>query len=452
MITKTSEAENGIENRKNRTKTGQNSPKTSADFWKKKVKARPGLRNGLLYVRLFEGGREAWVCCDSSNRAQAAVTARDRWLRMKAIGLPALLAELSPDPLPERCGTVGELIEAASKVAQVRPATLLDYGKRLRQVAADVGEIRRPEKITSRTDPATMEWRRRVDALPLDILTASAVAEWRAKRIAAAGADPIARKSAEVSADSAIRMARSLFSPDLLTLGLAKAVRLPDPLPFAGLRWGETTKRFECRVNPALLFVNARRDLESEHPQSFRALALCLLAGLRRVEADLLTWDQVDLAAGTITVRRTPYMEPKSREACRVINLDTTAVAILREAKSDAPDPVFVLKGAPFKPRTSATPVYRADAAPFRTWERLIAWLATKGIDGPKPIHDLRKLAGSMVHLAYGIEQARDFLGHQSVLTTSASYLSQTPKVMVSIPLLADEVSKAQADRMEASR
>jgi small-conductance mechanosensitive channel len=110
---------------------------------------------------------------------------------MKAIGLPALLAELSPDPLPERCGTVGELIEAASKVAQVRPATLLDYGKRLRQVAADVGEIRRPEKITSRTDPATMEWRRRVDALPLDILTASAVAEWRAKRIAAAGADRV---------------------------------------------------------------------------------------------------------------------------------------------------------------------------------------------------------------------------------------------------------------------
>jgi integrase len=131
---------------------------------------------------------------------------------------------------------------------------------------------------------------------------------------------------------------------------------------------------------------------------------------------------------------------------------DTTAVAILREAKSDAPDPVFVLKGAPFRPRTSATPVYRADAAPFRTWERLIAWLATKGIDGPKPIHDLRKLAGSMVHLAYGIEQARDFLGHQSVLTTSASYLSRTPKVMVSLPLLADEVSKAQADRMEASR
>jgi integrase len=156
-------------------------------------------------------------------------------------------------------------------------------------------------------------------------------------------------------------------------------------------------------------------------------------------------WAQLDLDGASLSIERTEYFEPKSEESNRQVELDPVAVEILRRAKSENPDPVFVLKGSVPKPQTSAAPVYRADAAPWRTWERLVAWLGAQGIQDGKPIHVLRKLAGSLVFSAHGLEQARGFLGHASVVTTSNSYVSKARRVTVSIPPLADEVSLARA-------
>ncbi len=93
--------------------------------------------------------------------------------------------------------------------------------------------------------------------------------------------------------------------------------------------------------------------------------------------------------------------------------------------------------------------MYRADFAEWRTWQKLIDWLGTKGITDPKPIHVLRKLAGSLVFQAHGIEQARGFLGHGDVSTTSRSYLAKTKRVTVSFTRPTDEVSQARA-KLEA--
>lgn len=454
MTANTYEAKKRGENAKNRTKTGQKPdkrhPKTSAEYWKKKVRKRPGLRNGLFYARLFEGKREAWVCCDSANQAAAAAKARDHWVRMKAIGLPALLAELAPDPLPERCGTVGEAIAAATKLSTVRSISFLGYVKRLRQIAGEVAGVKRPAKVTSWNSPEVAKWRETVEAVRLDRLTKEAVMQWRAEKIAAT-TDPIARRAATVTADSAIRLARAVFSKDILDAGLAKEVRLPDPLPFAGVPYGKSHRRFISPVDPAQLFAAARADLEVQHPQQFLALALCLLAGLRRSEADSLMWKQVNLDLGVVTVEATEYFQPKSEEATREIELDEVAVDILRRAKADNPDPLFVLKGGPYRKQHTAAPLYRADAAPHFTWLRLAEWLRSKGVTGDKPIHTLRKLAGSLVFQAHGIEQARGFLGHGDVSTTSRSYIAKTKRVTVSIPVPADEVSAARAEQQTAT-
>jgi integrase len=152
---------------------------------------------------------------------------------------------------------------------------------------------------------------------------------------------------------------------------------------------------------------------------------------------------QVDLAGKTISIERTEWFEPKSEESARLIDLDDLAVEIIREAKAEAPDPIFVLKGALPKPQTKAATVYRCDVAPWRTWKKLGAWLASKGIQDGKPIHVLRKLAGSLVFAAHGLEQARGFLGHASISTTSDSYLAASRRVTVSIPAPTDEVSTA---------
>ena len=450
MNTNTIEVEKSLENEKSGTQMGHTAQarlsKTSVDYWKKKVRPRVirGVPSPELYVRFHEAGRDAWLPLDSSNRLDAAGKARDHWVRMKAIGLPALLAELSPDPRPTQVSTVAEAINAASELTTVRAGSFFGYAKRLRQIAGEIAKIRKPKNALSRNAPEALAWKASVGAIRLDVFTPAAVNKWKAERIAASRADPMKRRAATVTADSVIRLARAIFSRETLGAGLGKAVNLPDPLPFAGVSYGPSHRRFVTRVDPSQLFAAARADLEKSHPQQFLAFCLCLLAGLRRSEADALTWAQVDLENSVIRIQATEYFEPKSEDATREIELDAVAVDILRRAKSDNPDPVFVLKGGPFKPQIGAHKAYRANAAPHYTWEGLIAWLGTRGVKDSMPIHVLRKLAGSLVFQAHGIEQARGFLGHGDVSTTSRSYIAKTKRVVVSLSPLDDEVSKAR--------
>lgn len=57
---------------------------------------------------------------------------------------------------------------------------------------------------------------------------------WRAARVNAAGSHPAKRRSAEITADAAARLARAIFGRQFIEAGLGKAVNLPDPLLFAG--------------------------------------------------------------------------------------------------------------------------------------------------------------------------------------------------------------------------
>lgn len=475
MNTNTSEAKNGVENEKRGTLGGhqtENPPstgtpktaraaKSSVDYWKAKVRPRI-LRDGKptpeLYVRMKEGSsargaRDVWICLDTANKATAATKARDLWLAARAKGLDTALAEFRPkaEPRAPRIASVGEVIAAAQTLCTTRPQSFAQAAMRLRQIAAEIVGVEKPENATAYRSPAFAAWRERVDAIPLSKITPGAVRAWRDARIAARSANPVEKRAATVSADATIRMARSIFAKRILAAGLGAKVQLPSPLPFAGVTVGGSTKRFSERIDVAQLFAAARAELETDSPEVFRALCLCLLAGLRRSEADRLGWAQLDLDGATLSVERTEYFEPKSEESARQVELDPVAVEILRRAKSDDPDPVFVLKGSAPKPQTTAAPVYRANAAPWRTWDKLAAWLAAKGIKDGKPIHVLRKLAGSLVFSAHGLEQARGFLGHASVITTSNSYLAKTRRVMVSIPAPADEVSAARAEQQSAT-
>lgn len=72
-------------------------------------------------------------------------------------------------------------------------------------------------------------WLAKVDGQPLDVLTPEIVNAWRNQY---AGSDPVARKSAERSAASYLRCARSLFTSDVLSV---LRVKLPAN-PFAGVK------------------------------------------------------------------------------------------------------------------------------------------------------------------------------------------------------------------------
>jgi len=62
------------------------------------------------------------------------------------------------------------------------------------------------------------------------------------------------------------------------------------------------------------------------------------------------------------------------------------------------------------------------------------ACLRTQGVTSPNPMHERRKLSGSFVDEASGLETARRHLGNKNVATTSASYV-QARTVTVDLSL-----------------
>ena len=232
------------------------------------------------------------------------------------------------------------------------------------------------------------------------------------------------RKPAERTAASCLRCTKALFSDDIRKV---LKVSLP-PNPFVGLKVPQPSPaRYHSDINPEWLLATAERELKADDPQAYLGFTLCLWAGLRRKEADLLTWAQVDFDEGQIQIRRTTHFEPKTEESQRDVDIPSPAVEVIREAmKGNRSE--FVMQGN--APHPAATyDYYRCD----HTWRRLLVWLKAKGVTDAKAIHSLRKESGSLIASSFGIEAARQHLGHRDISTTSAHYVSKKKRVEVSI-------------------
>ena len=206
-------------------------------------------------------------------------------------------------------------------------------------------------------------------------------------------------------------------------------VKLPAN-PFAGVKLKDPgPQRYHSEINPEWLLACAGRELRQELPQQYLALFLCLWAGLRRKEADLLTWEQIDFTEGLIHVRRTAHFEPKTEESQRKIDLAPEALDVLRSFKKGSQSE-FVLDGS--APNLAATyDYYRCDCI----WRELNAWLRGKGVRQQKAIHSMRKESGSLIASVHGIEAARQHLGHRDIRTTSSHYVDKKKRVEVKLPI-----------------
>lgn len=390
---------------------------------------------------MFHLGREAWFNLETANQSAAATKARDIYLSLVAAGWDATLAKHKPSPMvrADVC-TVGEFLAEVGARSHLKAMTVRRYAVKLRKLVSDVAKLEaglRGKAKRAKFDymnGGRKAWLTKVDGQRLDVLTPEAVNAWRNQYVARAGSDPVARKSAERSAASYLRCARSLFTPDVLSM---LRVKLP-PNPFAGVKLKDPgPQRYHSEINPEWLLACAGSELREQKPQLYLALFLCLWAGLRRKEADLLMWAQVDLGQGQIHVRRTAYFEPKTEESQRVVDLAPDAVEILRSFKQGN-DSEFVLTGA--APNPSATyDYYRCDC----TWRELNAWLRAKGVRQQKAIHSLRKESGSLIASTFGIEAARQHLGHRDIRTTSAHYVAKKKRVEVVIPMVSATATKA---------
>lgn len=409
------------------------------DFWKERLYRKTYTRDGRSHevpewsVRLQHLGRREAFALDTANASAAATKAKEIATFLDANGWEATLAKFKPDPFKraEVC-TVGEFLVDVKARSHLRPRTLKSYATKLRKMVADIARVEAGVKGKAKeakhdyVNGGHKAWLAKVEGEPVDVLTPESVNAWRNAYAAKAGVDPVRRKSAERSAASYIRCARALFSPDITEL---LKVKLP-PSPFAGVKLKDPgPQRYHSDINPEWLLACAERELRAEQPQLYLGMFLCLWAGLRRKEADLLTWQQVDLEAGQIHIRRTPHFEPKTEESQRDIDLAPAAVEVLRSLKAGS-ESEFVLDGG--EPDPAATwPYYRANG----TWRKLIDWLRSKGVSQRNAVHVLRKESGSLIASNYGIEAARQHLGHRDIRMTSSTYVSKKRRVEVSLPI-----------------
>ncbi len=436
-----------IQDLKNRTETGQTNrtdkllrkSKTHQDYWRPRLKRRSYRDRGgevttvpELQVRMFHMNREAWFNLETANQTVAATKARDIYVSLVSSGWEATLAKHKPNPIAkaEVC-TVGEFLADVGARSHLKAMTVRRYAVKLRKMVSDIAKLEFGLKAKARlakydyVNGGREAWLAKVDGQPLDMLTVDTVNAWRNAYVAKAGTDPVKRKSAERSAASYLRCVRALFADDVLSL---LQVKLPAN-PFKGVKLKDPgPARYHSEIDAAWLLACAEHELrDKDGKNEYLALFLCLWAGLRRKEADLLMWTQVDLEAGELSVRRTAYFEPKTEESIRTIDLAPEAVDVLRSFKRWSGSE-FVLKGS--DPAPAATyDYYRCDC----TWRDLNAWLRGKGVRERKAIHSLRKESGSLIASSHGIEAARQHLGHRDIRTTSSHYVAKKKRVEVNI-------------------
>ena len=442
------ELSESVEKRKNRTQTGhtthtipfpvkEKSPvkkdktplragRDSVSYWKTRIRPRVirGRPTPELYCRLYEAGREAWICLHTLNRATAAERARDHYLRMKSIGLPILLSELRPEPKPERVCTVGEYLSIAKKVSTVRERTLAEYEASLRRVVAAVRGI----VAKSNRHAVRAEWRMKVDAVCLDRITPTDVKAWRKREL-----DTALRAGGEMQKDrraaalaSHLRDARALFSEAIVSEA-RKSLTLPDELPLAGITAAAVTRRFVSTVDAHELYVAA----DALDPDTRIAFDLLLCAGLRRGEADALPWAHVDLTALTVRIDVTETFRPKSRESYRTVSLPADMVKRLKKRRAQRRKELLVLAGRETRlPRKSSLEKRAAYEYRAKAWGTLIKWLRDQGLADLTPLHSLRKISGSFIYAVAGLEAARQHLGHRDISTTARSYLAARTAVV----------------------
>ena len=415
-------------------KEPQQFPKTDFRHWERKVFRHSYLEDGVRVlaktysVRIAYRGLRHSFPLGLSNLRESAKKARDIYIMIIGQGWPETISHFKPDYTPPEPAseaiTVGRYIALVSPVSEARARTVNGYAVALRRIAAGIHSLE-GENRKEHGKEALVAWRESVDAIPLADLTKDKVMAWKQAYVARAGEDLVARGRAIVTCNSLLRQAKALFSRKKIldVVPNVKDLDLPEPLPFAGVSlWEQNMPKYRSPVDPEILIRKAAVELGAEpamaEPWKIFLLALC--CGLRRSEIDYLEWQQIDLKAGDLEVETTAWFKPKSKESAGVVDMDEGVVAVLRAAKEKATGE-FVIE-SPLPPRGPGRhPRYRAGPH----FDTLSVWLKKQGITARKPLHELRKEAGSMVAKLQGIFAAQSFLRHSTPQITAAYYLGK---------------------------
>ena len=145
--------------------------------------------------------------------AEAAFEARKLYVELKANGWEETLRGRRKPDAPKKIGTtIGDFIDAVREKTAILPKTIESYALALRKIAADIAGL---------SGGSRDAW-----DVKLSRLTPEAIEAWRIGFIRRKAVNPLAEKSAKVSASSFILRARSVFSAETV------APTSPDYIPF----------------------------------------------------------------------------------------------------------------------------------------------------------------------------------------------------------------------------
>ncbi|MGH7992457.1 MAG: hypothetical protein ACREDQ_03000, partial [Limisphaerales bacterium] len=318
------------------TTTKRSYPKTHANYWKSRLEHRTYTRDSKTFevaewsVRIhFKGIRKSFNL-ETANKEEAAVKARDIYLSILAKGWFATISELAPQPMPpvevsSESTSVGEFLAEVARTANLKPKTFRQYAQGLRQLAADIANVKSDASRYDYRKGGLTSWRKQVEATPLSAITPAAVADWKIARLQRAGSDPRRKLEVNRSFNSWLRNTKSLFSDAIICKPnfRIKVPKFKVPDGQRGERevyWFETldferpgSMKFQAPVGITyeVLVSKARHELRAASSEAYKLFLLCLCAGLRRGEADVCLWAQLNGNDNSIRIEANEYIEPK---------------------------------------------------------------------------------------------------------------------------------------------
>ena len=375
-----------------------------------------------FYVRMQVGEVRRKVSLKATVAEEAGREAAALYRKILSNGWPAKKTKAgkstSAKPVGERT-TIGGWIEAATAKASVREDTAKKYAESLRTIVGDIIGLSRARKP---------EQRRRIDEFPVEGLTREVLRGWIEKRVNAAGKDVVKAKRARNTVRALIANAKALFTPPLQEAMEIKEDELV--LPFSGLKLpSKSTTRYTSKFDAHLLLEKAAADLgsaeagneNSERFEMWKILYLAIVAGLRYREIDNLRKQDVSASSRRISIQAHGEYEPKTHASEADVTVSENAAMVLEEMINNTKGEWFVTDA-----RIKRSPAYRTGAH----HDALIAWLRNYEerdikplADVHKPLHELRKEAGTLVNSQHGLNEAKNFLRHSSITTTAAYYL-----------------------------
>ena len=433
--------------------------KTDQRYWrdrvmKNKYKVDGDCREAGEYsVRISFRRRREYFSLGTSNKANAANKARDIYISLAGVGWDETIERFKPQPSgPDKVATVGEFLALAENVCDADRLTFKNYCRTLRAVAADICGLSRSDSRFDYKRGGREKWLKRTGRLPLSCLTPAAMQRWKKNYIKRAGDSPKQISSAKTTANSMIRCGKALFSERKILRYLEGQVELPDPVPFRGVDgFPIQNSLYQSKVNVAEVVKMAERELgapraryesekdASDRHQQYKIFLLAIFAGMRRGEIDGLLWRQCALTVERpeIHIEETHDMRLKQGSAAGVVAIDVELAEVLLRFKSHSAG-AFVIESELRPSPQSKHRHYRAS----RHYKKLLSWLRANGVEDGRPIHVLRKEAGSLVNQRKGLIAAQRFLRHTDPRTTACHYVDVKERVTVGLGgLLGDHVS-----------